>query len=448
MTTLFAKTSPKMDATWLPFTPNRHFKTEHPRVVVAAKGVHYTTQDGRHIYDGASGLWCSAAGHGRTEIADAIYQQLNTLDYSPAFQFGNPLQFEAAERIAALAPGALKKVFFCNSGSEAVDTSLKMALAYHRARGEGHRTVFIGRERSYHGVGFGGISVGGMVANRKVFGAMLPRVDHLAVPFDYAHNAFSHNECPEWGAHFAEELEQRIIPLHDASNIAAVILEPVQGSTGWILPPKGYLKRIREICDKHGILLIFDEIITGFGRLGTTFGANYFDVVPDMMTFAKIVTNGVIPLGGVIASNSIYDTLMQGPAHVNEFMHGYTYSGNAVSCAGAIAMMNLIEREHLFDQAKALGPLIGNKLMALKHLPHVKSIRTLGAAGAIELEAIPGKAGLRGYNSFMHAFDHGLYTRPAGDTLVLAPPFITTQTQLDDMVNLLGQAIIANAKDF
>jgi beta-alanine--pyruvate transaminase len=437
------ETAINMEATWLPFTPNRHFKTEHPRVIVAAKGVQFTTQEGHQVYDGASGLWCSAAGHGRTEIADAIYKQLNTLDYSPAFQFGNPLQFEAAERIAALCPGDLKKVFFCNSGSEAVDTTLKMALAYHRARGEGHRNVFIGRERAYHGVGFGGISVGGMVANRKVFGAMLPRVDHLAVPFDYEHNAFTNNECPEWGAHFAEELEQRIIPLHDASNIAAVILEPIQGSTGWIVPPQGYLKRIREICDKHGILLIFDEIITGFGRLGTTFAADYFGVTPDMLTFAKIVTNGVIPLGGVVASNEIYSTLMQGPAHVNEFMHGYTYSGNPVSCAAAIAMMDLIERDNLIGKAKDLGPVIGDKMMALRSLPGVKSIRTLGAAGVIELESIAGKPGLRGYNTFMKAYDLGLYTRPAGDAMVIAPPFVTTPAQLDDMVNILADSIRA-----
>jgi beta-alanine--pyruvate transaminase len=435
-----------MQATWLPFTPNRHFKTEHPRVIVAAKGLMMTTQDGREIYDGASGLWCSAAGHGRSEIADAVHKQMTKLDYSPAFQFGNPLQFEAAERIAALAPGHLKKVFFCNSGSEAVDTSMKMALAYHRARGEGQRTVFIGRERAYHGVGFGGISVGGMVANRKVYGgAMLPRVDHLAMPFSYEHNAFTNNECPAWGAHFAEELEQRIIPLHDASNIAAVILEPVQGSTGWIVPPQGYLKRIREICDKHGILLIFDEIITGFGRLGSQFAATYFDVTPDMMTFAKIVTNGVIPLGGVVASNAIYEALMQGPAHVPEFMHGYTYSGNPVSCAAAIAMMDLMERDDLIGKAKALGPVIGDKLMALKGLPNVKSIRTLGAAGVVEMESLPGKPGVRGYNAFMHAFDRGLYTRPAGDNLVLAPPFIASATDVDNMVNLLADAIRSQA---
>ena len=439
------ETALDMQATWLPFTPNRHFKTEHPRVIVAAKGVHFTTQEGHQVYDGASGLWCSAAGHGRTEIADAISKQLATLDYSPAFQFGNPLQFQAAQRIADLCPGDLKKVFFCNSGSEAVDTTLKMALAYHRARGEGHRTVFIGRERAYHGVGFGGISVGGMVANRKVFGAMLPRVDHLALPFSYEHNAFTNNECPEWGAHFADELEQRIIPLHDASNIAAVILEPVQGSTGWIVPPKGYLKRIREICDKHGILLIFDEIITGFGRLGTQFGADYFGVTPDMLTFAKIVTNGVIPLGGVVATNAIHDAIMQGPAHVNEFMHGYTYSGNPVSCAAAIAMMDLMVRDDLVAKAKALGPVIGDKLMALKTLPGVKSIRTLGAAGVVELTGIDGKPGLRGYNTFMKAYDTGLYTRASGENMVIAPPFVTTPEQVDDMVNLLADAIRATA---
>ena len=374
-----------MDSAWLPFTPNRHFKTEHPRIVVAAKGMHYTTQDGRTLLDGASGLWCTAAGHGRTEIADAIYKQLNTLDYSPAFQFGNNVMFQAAERITNMAPGNLNKVFFCNSGSEAVDTSMKMALAYHRARGEGHRTVFIGREKAYHGVGFGGISVGGIPANRKLFGSMLPRVDHLAVPYDAEHNAYTNNDCPDWGVHFAEELEKRIIPLHDASNIAALIMEPIQGSAGWIVPPKGYIKRIREICDKHGILLIFDEVITGFGRLGENFAADYFGVVPDMMTFAKIVTNGVIPLGGVLVTDAIHDTMMQGAAHVNEFMHGYTYSGNPASCAAALAMIDLYEREQLAAKAKALGPQIGDRLMQLKGLPNVVSIRTqIGRASCRE----------------------------------------------------------------
>ncbi len=435
------QTTLNMQAAWLPFTPNRHFKTEHPRVVVAAKGVHYTTHDGRQLLDGASGLWCSAAGHGRTEIADAVYKQLSALDYAPGFQFATPMQFELAQRIADMAPGNLNKVFFCSSGSEAVDTSMKMALAYHRARGEGHRTVFIGREKGYHGVGFGGISVGGLPANRKVFGALLPRVDHLAVPYVHEHHAFTNNDCPEWGAHLADELETRIIALHDASNIAGVILEPVQGSAGWILPPKGYLKRIREICNKHGLLLIFDEIITGFGRLGATFGAQYFDVTPDLMTFAKIVTNGAVPLGGVVASDTIYDTVMQGPAHVNEFMHGYTYSGNPVSCAAGLAMLDIIEREQLIAKAKDMGPILGDKLMALKGLPNVRSIRTLGAAGIVELEGIAGKPGLRGYQAFMHAFDNGLYTRAAGDGLVLAPPFVTSSAQLDSMVNMLGDAI-------
>ena len=440
-----AETNINMDANWLPFTPNRHFKTEHPRVIVAAKDMHLTTAEGQQILDGASSLWCTAAGHGRQTIADAIYKQLNTLDYSPAFQFGNNVAFAAAQRIADMAPGHLNRVFFCNSGSEAVDTTMKMALAYHRAKGEGHRTVFIGRERAYHGVGFGGISVGGMVANRKVFGSMLPRVDHMACPFDLEHNAYTFNELPEWGIHFADDLEKRIIPLHDASNIAAVIMEPVQGSTGWVVPPKGYVKRIREICDKHGILLIFDEVITGFGRLGTNFGADYFDTVPDMMTFAKIVTNGVIPLGGVIASDLIYNTLMQGPAHVNEFMHGYTYSGNAPACAAALAMMDLYEQEQFPAKAAALGPVIGNKMRELKGLPNVISIRTLAAAGAVELAPIPGKPGLRGYQAFMHCYNNGVYVRPAGDTLVMAPAFIATVAHVDTIVNAMGDAIRATA---
>ena len=434
-----------MDAHWLPFTPNRHFKTEHPRVIASAKGMYLTTTEGQQILDGASSLWCTAAGHGRTEIADAIYKQLNTLDYQPAFQCSNTVAFQAAERIARMAPGNLNRVFFTNSGSEAVDTTLKMALAYHRTRGEGHRNVFIGRERAYHGVGFGGISVGGMVANRKVFGAMLPRTDHMACPFDYEHNAYTFNEEPEWGAHFADELEKRIIPLHDASNIAAVIIEPVQGSTGWVVPPKGYVKRIREICDKHGLLLIFDEVITGFGRLGKNFGADFYGAVPDMMTFAKVVTNGVIPLGGVIASDAIYNTLMQGPAHVNEFMHGYTYSGNPPACAAALAMLDIYEQEQMADKAAALGPMIGNKLRELKGLPNVVSIRTLAAAGAVELAPVPGKPGLRGYQAFMHCYDRGVYVRPAGDTLVMAPAFIASNANIDTIANAMGEAIRAMA---
>jgi beta-alanine--pyruvate transaminase len=438
----------KRDHQWLPFTPNRDFQLD-PRIFVAAKGMEFTTQHGKKVIDGISSLWCVAAGHNRAPINEAIKRQLDTLDYATAFQASNDRAYEASARIAALAPGDLNRVLFCNSGSEAADTSLKLALAYHRARGEGHRNVFIGRERGYHGVGFGGMSVGGIASNRKVFGsALLPRVDHLRFIHDPVKQAFIHGEVPVWDEDLLLELEQRILPLHDASNIAAVIVEPVAGSAGWYIPPQGYLKRLREICDKHGILLIFDEVITGFGRLGTNFAADYFGVVPDMLNFAKGVTNGVFPLGGVICRDHIYDAMMatDAPQYVTEFFHGYTYSGHPVACAAAVATLDVFAEEDLFARAGRMGPVLGDAFhAALKGLPNVIGIRSLGLAAAVELAPIPGSPGKRAYDIFLDCFHHGALVRPAGDVLVLAPPFIVEKSHIDVLVGTLADAIRRHA---
>src|SRR5580692_3994813 len=364
-----------LEAFWMPFTPNRAFK-KAPRLIVRAKGMHYFTDDGRAVLDGTSGLWCSNAGHNRDPIVAAIKRQTEELDYAPAFQFAHPHAFELASRIAALAPGDLDHVFFCNSGSEAVDTALKIALAYHNVRGEGARTRLIGRERGYHGVGFGGISVGGIVNNRKFFGSLLTGVDHLPATYDRAHQAFTKGE-PEWGAHLADDLE-RLVALHDASTIAAVIVEPMAGSTGVLPPPKGYLERLRAICDRHGILLIFDEVITGFGRLGHAFAAERYGVTPDMITFAKGITSGAVPMGGVIARDGIYETFMRGPEHVIELFHGYTYSAHPLACAAGLATLDLYRDEKLFERAKALEQVFADAAMTLKSVSGVLDIRTVG----------------------------------------------------------------------
>ena len=444
-----------MDNLWLPFTPNRTFKHD-PRVFVAADGMYFTTHDGRQVLDGISSLWCVGAGHNRKPINEAIKKQLDTLDYATAFQASNPQAFKAAEMIADMAPGDLNKVLFCNSGSEAADTSLKLALAYHRARGEGHRNVFIGRERGYHGVGFGGMSVGGIPANRKAYGtALLPRVDHMRFIHDPLHpehagHAYINGTEPQWQEDILTELENRILPLHDPSNIAAVIVEPVAGSAGWYLPPQGYLKRLREICDKHGILLIFDEVITGFGRMGTNFAADYYGVVPDMLNFAKCVTNGVIPLGGVVCRDHIFDAMMQAndnaPEHAIEFFHGYTYSGHPVACAAAIATLELFKAEDLFARAGSMGKVLGDAMhSALKGLPNVVGIRCLGLAGAVELTGTTGSPGKRAYDIFMECFHKGVLVRPAGENLVLAPPYIVNKEQIDVMVGTLADAIKKHA---
>ncbi len=445
-----AKIDFNMDNHWLPFTPNRGFKAD-PRVIVGADGMYFTTHDGRKIIDGISSLWCVPAGHNCRPINEAIKKQLDTLDYATAFQATNDKAFVAAEMIAAMAPGDLNRVLFCNSGSEAADTSMKVALAYHRARGEGHRNVFIGRERGYHGVGFGGMSVGGIPANRKMFGtALLPRVDHMRFIHDPVNHAYIHGELPVWKEDLLLELENRILPLHDPSNVAAIIVEPIAGSAGWYLPPQGYLQRLRQICDKHGILLIFDEVITGFGRLGTNFAADYFGVVPDMLNFAKGVTNGVIPLGGVICRDHLYNTMMsaneKSPVHAVEFMHGYTYSGHPVACAAAVASLTLYKQENLFARAAEMGKVLGDAMHSvLKGLPNVVSIRTLGNAGAVELSGIEGVPGKRAFDIFMECFHKGIMIRPAGETLVLAPAFIVQKSHIDELVSTLAAAIKKHA---
>ena len=437
-----------MDNQWLPFTPNRTFKQD-PRVFVGAEGMHFTTHDGKKVIDGISSLWCVGAGHNRRPINEAIKKQLDTLDYATAFQASNDKAFKAAQMIAEMAPGDLNKVLFCNSGSEAADTALKVALAYHRARGEGHRNVFIGREKGYHGVNFGGMSVGGLPANRKVYGAqLLPRVDHMRFIHDPVNHAYIHHEEPVWAEDPLLELENRILVLHDPSNIAAVIVEPIAGSAGWYIPPQGYVKRLREICDKHGILLIFDEVITGFGRLGVNFGADYYGVVPDMLNFAKAVTNGVIPLGGVICRDFIYDAMMNAnsPAHAIEFFHGYTYSGHPVACAAAIATLDLMKEENLFARAGEQGIKLGNAMhSALKGLPNVIGIRTLGLAGAVELASIPGTPGKRAYDIFMDCFHKGVWVRPAGENIVICPPYIVEDAHIDQIVQTVADSIRRHA---
>jgi beta-alanine--pyruvate transaminase len=439
-----AVTAPNdLESYWLPFTPNRSFKRA-PRMIVRAKDMHYYTAENRAVLDGTAGLWCTNAGHNRDPIVAAIKRAAEELDYSPAFQFAHPAAFELAGRIVALAPGDLNRVFFCNSGSEAVDTALKIALAYHNVRGEGGRTRLIGRERGYHGVGFGGISVGGIVNNRKFFGALLSGVDHLPATYSRAHQAFTKGE-PQWGAHFADELE-RIVALHDASTIAAVIVEPMAGSTGVLPAPVGYLQRLRAICDHHGILLIFDEVITGFGRLGYAFAAERYGVVPDLITFAKGVTSGAVPMGGVIARDGIYEAFMRGPEHAIELFHGYTYSAHPLACAAGVATLDLYRDEKLFAHAKALEPRFAEAVMTLKGLPGVLDIRTVGLAAGIDLASRPGAPGLRAYQAMERAFqDEGVMIRVAGETIALSPPLIVNEAQIDEIVGKVGRAIKAVA---
>lgn len=433
---------------WLPFTANRDF-AHKPRVFVAADGMHFTTHDGRQVLDGISSLWCVGAGHNRRPINEAIKRQLDTLDYATAFQACNDQAYLAAHQIANMAPGGLNKVLFCNSGSEAADTALKVALAYHRARGQGHRTLFIGREKGYHGVNFGGMSVGGMPANRKAFGGqMLPRVDHMAFIHDPVAHAYIHHQEPEWASDPLADLERRILPLHDPSNVAAIMVEPIAGSAGWYIPPKGYLQRLRQLCDQHGILLIFDEVITGFGRLGVNFAADFYGVEPDMLTFAKAVTNGVIPLGGVICQDRIHQSIMDaaGPAHAVEFFHGYTYSGHPVACAAANATLALMQEEDLFARAGRMGHVLGDAAhSALRGLPHVVGIRSMGLAAAVELAPIEGAPGKRAYDIMLACFDKGVWVRAAGDNLVLCPPYVVQATHIEQMVGTLADCIRRSA---
>jgi len=423
----------------MPFTPNREFKAS-PRMVSSASGVSYQTEYGKTILDGTSGLWCVGAGHRHPKISEAMKTQIDVLDYASSFQVGHPGAFKLTDRIASLAPAGLDRVFLVNSGSEACDTAMKLALAYWRVRGEGQRNLFVGRERGFHGVGFGGISVGGMVNNRNAFGTSLLRSDHLRATWDPSTQAFVKGQ-PEHGVEMADELENRIIALHGAANIAAVVIEPIACSTGVLVPPKGYLKRIREICDRHQLLLIFDEVITGFGRTGNMFASTTFDVVPDMILFAKTVSNGAAPLGGVIVKRSIHDALMQGPPHLSELMHGYTYSGHPLACAAAIAMIDVIEQENLIDQVNTLSPYFEEAVHSLADLEQVVSVRNFGLAAGIELRAKDGAVGQRGFQAQALAFKHGVLTRAPGDTLVLAPPFITTRSQIDQMIDGFKKAI-------
>jgi len=421
-----------LSAFWMPFTANRQFK-QAPRMLVGAKDMHYTTADGRKVLDGTAGLWCVNAGHCRPKITEAIQRQAAELDYAPAFQMGHPIVFELANRLVDIAPEGMDHVFFTNSGSESVDTALKIALAYHRVRGEGSRFRLIGRERGYHGVNFGGISVGGIVANRKMFGTLLTGVDHLPHTHLPGRNTFSRGE-PEHGADLAEELE-RIVALHDASTVAAVIVEPVAGSTGVIIPPKGYLQRLREICDKHGILLIFDEVITGFGRLGTPFAADYFGVIPDIMTTAKGVSNGVIPMGAVFVKKEIHDAFMTGPEHLIEFFHGYTYSGNPIASAAAIATLDTYKEEGLLTRGAELAPYWEDALHSLKGEPHVVDVRNIGLVGAIELQPIAGEPTKRAFSAFVKAFEKGFLIRTTGDIIALSPPLIIEKNQIDELID-------------
>ncbi|MEG4392899.1 aspartate aminotransferase family protein [Microcoleus sp. BROC3] len=423
-----------MDAYWMPFTANRQFKA-NPRILVSAKDMHFTSDDNRSILDGTAGLWCVNAGHARETIAEAVKQQVLRLDYSPAFQMGHPGAFELAERLVKMIPGNFDRVFFTNSGSESVETALKIAIAYHRVKGEGTRQRLIGRERGYHGVGFGGISVGGIGTNRKFFGSLLTGVDHLPHTHNLEHNAFSRKQ-PEWGAHLADELE-RIVALHDASNIAAVIVEPVAGSTGVLIPPKGYLERLRAICDKYGILLIFDEVITGFGRLGSSFATEYFGVIPDIVTAAKGITNGTVPMGAVFVKEGIYDAFMNAPENAIELFHGYTYSGHPLACAAALATLDIYEEERLFERADKMAGYWENAVHSLKGVRHVIDVRNLGLVAGIELESIAGKPGKRAFDCFLQCYEKGLLIRTTGDIIALSPPLIIEKEHIDRIVEIL-----------
>jgi beta-alanine--pyruvate transaminase len=432
-----------LEAYWLPFTPNRAFKAS-PRLIARAKDMYYYTPEGRAVLDGTAGLWCTNAGHNRDPIVAAIRAQAAELDYAPAFQFSHPKAFELASRVAALAPGDLDHVFFCNSGSEAVDTALKIALAFHNVRGEGTRTRLIGRERGYHGVGFGGISVGGIVNNRKFFGSLLAGVDHLPSTYNREHQAFSKGE-PDWGEHLADELE-RIVALHDASTIAAVIVEPMAGSTGVLPAPKGYLRRLRAICDKYGILLILDEVITGFGRLGYAFAAERYGIVPDIMTFAKGITSGTVPMGGVIVRKGIYDAFMRGPEHVVELFHGYTYSAHPLACAAGLATLDLYRDERLFERARALEPLWADAAIGLKGLPNVLDIRCVGLTAGIDLASRPDAVGRRAYEAMEHAFTkQNLVIRITGDSIALTPPLIVSESEIGEIFGKVADVIRAVA---
>ncbi len=428
----------RMDAYWMPFTANRQFK-KAPRLLARSEGMFFWTPEGRQILDGVAGLWCVNAGHARPKIVKAIAEQAAELDFAPPFQMAHPKAFALAEKVAELAPAGMNKVFFTNSGSESVETALKMAIAYHRVRGEGSRTRLIGRERGYHGVNFGGISVGGMVANRKMFGSLLAGVDHMRHTHDLTKNAFAVGQ-PEHGAELADDLE-RMVTLHDASTIAAVIVEPIAGSTGVLIPPKGYLERLRAICDKHGILLIFDEVITGFGRTGQPFAAHTFGVTPDLITCAKGLTNGAVPMDAVICKREIHDAFMQGPDNAIEFPHGYTYSAHPLACAAGLATLATYHEEALLTRASTVGQDFGKAVHGLREMPNVIDVRNLGLIGAIEMAPRSDGPGRRGYEVFVDCFERGLLIRVTGDTIALSPPLILEGTHIEQIVSILGDAL-------
>jgi beta-alanine--pyruvate transaminase len=430
---------PDMAAFWMPFTANRQFKSA-PRLLASAKGMYYTSHDGRRILDGTAGLWCVNAGHCRDEIVAAVQAQAAEMDFAPTFQMGHPKAFETATRIAQHTPGDLKHIFFVNSGSEAVDTALKIALAYHRSRGEGQRTRFIGRERGYHGVGFGGISVGGIAPNRKAFsGGLLPSVDHLPHTLNIREAAFSKGQ-PRWGAHLADELE-RLVTLHDASTIAAVIVEPVAGSTGVLIPPEGYLERLRQICDRHGILLVFDEVITGWGRLGAPFAAQYFNVTPDLLTMAKGTNNAAAPMGAVAASARVHDSIVNGAPAGIELFHGYTYSGHPIAAAAACATIDLYEREGLFERAARMAPVFEREIHKLRDARHVIDVRNLGLVGGVELAPRDGAPGARAYDVFVRCYEKGVLTRYTADILAFSPPLIVEEAQIEEIFATVGEVL-------
>ncbi|MEZ5899053.1 MAG: aspartate aminotransferase family protein [Hyphomicrobiaceae bacterium] len=430
-----------LSAFWMPFTANRQFK-KAPRIFVGAKDMHYVTDDGRKVLDGTAGLWCVNAGHCRPKIAEAVAKQAATLDYAGTFQMGHDKAFEAASRLVNIAPKGFENVFFTNSGSESVETALKMAIAYHRAKGNATKVRMIGRERGYHGVNFGGTSVGGISNNRKMFGALLPGVDHLRHTHDLARNAFSRGQ-PAHGAELADDLE-RLVALHDASTIAACIVEPVACSTGVLIPPNGYLERLAAICAKHDILLIFDEVITAFGRLGAPFGTDYFGVTPDIITTAKGITNGVVPFGGVFVSSKVFDAFMQGPEDVIDFFHGYTYSGHPIASAACIATLDTYQEEGLLTRAKELAPYWEERLHALRGMPHVIDLRNIGLIGAIEVEPIPGQPAKRAFDLFIKAFEAGLLIRQTGDIIALSPPLIISKDQIDQLFDIMTKALKAS----
>jgi beta-alanine--pyruvate transaminase len=431
---------PDTDSLWMPFTANRQFKAA-PRLLVGASGMYYTARDGRRVLDGTAGLWCVNAGHCRAEIAEAIARQARELDYAPGFQMGHPLAFEAASRVARIMPTGLDRIFFTNSGSESVDTALKIALAYHRARGESQRHRFIGRERGYHGVGFGGISVGGIAANRKPFSAnLMPGVDHLPHTLNVAEAAYSRGQ-PAWGAHLADELE-RIVALHDASTIAAVIVEPLAGSTGVLVPPRGYLERLHAICARHGLLLIFDEVITGFGRLGAATASEFFGLKPDIITLAKGINNASVPLGAVAVNRSIYDTVVNAASPDSiELFHGYTYSAHPVAAAATLAALDIYQREGLFERAKSLSATFEQAAHALRGAPHVCDIRNLGLVAGIELEPRDGRPGSRAYEVFLRCLERGVLIRYTADTLAFSPPLIVEPAQIEQIFATVGEAL-------